>query len=119
MKVSVRRGLLGVVCAGATLVVAAPTALADPPPNCSAADLAAVHGSVSTATANYLFTHPEVNGFYSSLEGADRDVLTAEVRRYLDANPQVRADLEGIRHPLVEIRDRCGVTADDAVVPGS
>lgn len=117
--VSARRGLLGALCAGAALLAAAPTALADPPPNCTAADLAGVHGSVSTATSNYLFTHPEVNGFFTSLEGAHHDVVRDEVRRYLDSHPQVRNELNAIRQPLVDIRERCGGDIGQPALPGN
>ncbi len=95
--------------AGAMLLAAAPSALAAPPPNCSAADLAGVSSGVSASTAAYLFTHPEANAFFSSLEGAPRESVRAEVKKFLDANPQTRAELQGIRQPLVDIKNRCGV----------
>ena len=63
---------------------------------------------VSAATSVYLFTHPDVNAFFSGLEGAPRDELRGDIATYLDANPQVKAELQGIRQPLVDMRDRCG-----------
>nr|WP_234811690.1 heme-binding protein [Mycolicibacterium canariasense] len=94
--------------AGATVLVgtAAP-ALADPPPNCTAADLAGITAGVSASTSAYLFTHPDVNEFFTGLKGQDRDVKRERVRAYLDANPQVQADFQGIRQPLQDFRDRC------------
>lgn len=85
----------------------APQAVASPP-NCTAADLAGVSAGVSAATSAYLFTHPDVNAFFTGLEGTPRDELRAGIATYLDANPQVRSDLQGIRQPLVDLRDRCG-----------
>jgi hemophore-related protein len=109
-----RRAVVGVIgtgaVAGAILVGAAPSALADPPPNCTAADLAGVAAGVSAATSAYLFTHPDVNGFFTGLEGAPRDTIRTQVKQYLDYNPSVKADLEGIRQPLVDLRNRCGTT---------
>src|SRR5512146_2504369 len=68
-----RRALAGVIGAGAitgvTLVGAIPSALADPPPNCTAADLAGVASGVAASTSAYLFTHPDANNFFTSLKG--------------------------------------------------
>ena len=96
--------------AGALFIGAAPAASADPPPNCTAADLAGIVGGVSTATSAYLFTHPDVNAFFTGLNGAPRDTVRPQVRQYLDANPSVAADLQAIRQPLVDQKNRCGIS---------
>ena len=101
--------------AGALLVGMAPSALASPP-NCTAADLAGVAAGVSAGTSAYLFTHPDVNDFFTGLEGTPRDTLRSSVQTYLDANPSVKADLAGIRQPLVDLKARCG-QSDDLDVP--
>ncbi|BBX10576.1 MULTISPECIES: heme-binding protein [Mycobacteriaceae] len=115
-----RRAVVGAIgtgaVAGAMLIGAAPSALADPPPNCTAADLAGVAAGVSAATSAYLFTHPDVNAFFTGLEGAPRDTIRSEVKQYLDYNPSVKADLQGIRQPLVDLKNRCGNAPD---VPGA
>ena len=49
------------------------------PPNCTAADLAGVASGVSASTSAYLFTHPDVNWFFTSLEGLPRDEVRDEV----------------------------------------
>ena len=103
------------VAAGAFLIGMAPSALAAPP-NCTAADLAGVAAGVSAATSVYLFTNPDVNDFFTGLEGTPRDTLRASVQQYLDANPTVRAELTGIRQPLVDLKARCG-ESDDLDVP--
>ena len=102
--------------AGALLVGLAPSAIAAPP-NCTAADLAGVAAGVSAATSAYLFTHPEVNDFFTGLEGSPRDTLADQIRQYLDANPQVKDELGGIRQPLVDLRTRCG-SAESPEAPG-
>ncbi|MBP2454971.1 heme-binding protein [Mycolicibacterium lutetiense] len=98
--------------AGAMLLGAIPSALADDPaanpPNCSAADLAGVASGVSASTSAYLFTHPDVNYFFTSLEGLPRDEVKTKVHDYLEANPQTKAELSGIRQPLVDLKNRCG-----------
>jgi heme-binding protein len=102
--------------AGAMLFGALPSASAQPePPNCTAADLAGVASGVSAATSAYLFTHPDVNFFFTSLEGQHRDDIREDVRVYLDANPQVKADLTGIRQPLVDLKNRCGTAPAPAI----
>ena len=95
----------GALAVGSTL--AAPAALAAPP-NCTAADLAGVSAGVSAATSAYLFTHPDVNAFFTGLEGASRDEMRGAIATYLDANPVVKAELQGIRQPLMDLRERCG-----------
>ncbi|WP_029106470.1 heme-binding protein [Mycobacterium sp. URHD0025] len=98
--------------AGAMLFGAIPSALADDPannpPNCSAADLAGVASGVSASTSGYLFTHPDVNNFFTSLEGLPREEVKTKVHDYLEANPQTKAELTGIRQPLVDLKNRCG-----------
>src|ERR1700742_3663645 len=97
-------GALGAgAIAGAMLFGAVPSAMADDPannpPNCSAADLAGVSSGVSASTSAYLFTHPDVNWFFTSLEGVPRDEVRTKVADYLGDNPNVKNDLTGIRQP--------------------
>jgi len=110
-----RRAVVGAIGTGAVaaalLVGTAPSALADPP-NCTAADLAGVAAGVSASTSAYLFTHPDVNAFFTGLEGAPRDTIRTQVQQYLDANPQTKADLQGIRQPLIDLKNRCGDSPD-------
>ncbi len=105
-------GALGAGALTATMFASTPTALADPP-NCTAADLAGVAAGVSAATSAYLFTHPDANAFMTGLKGQPRDDIRAQVQQYLDANPQTKADIQGIRQPLNDIRIRCGGANDD------
>ena len=91
---------------GATLIGTAATAVADPP-NCTAADLAGVMSGVNAGMSTYLFTHPDVNAFFTSLKGKSRDDMRTEVSNYLDANPQVRDELTAVRQPATDFRDRC------------
>jgi hemophore-related protein len=114
-----RRAVAGAIgtgaLAGVMLFGALPTALAEEPPNCTAADLSGVAAGVSAATSNYLFTHPDVNYFFTSLEGKTRDQVRTEVDKYMNANPQTKAELTGIRQPLVDIKNRCGDTNGDGI----
>lgn len=99
-------GVIGAGVVAAALLAAAPPASAAP--NCTAADLAGVAAGVSAATSAYLFAHPDVNEFFTGLEGTPRDDLRAQIDQYANANPQVKTDLQNIRQPLVDIRARCG-----------
>jgi len=112
------RLLTTALCSGsvaAAMLAGATPALADQdpganPPNCSAADLEGVRAGVSAATSAYLFTHPDVNDFFTnSLKGLTREQAVAKVRDYMATHPQAKADLTGIRQPLVDLRDRCAL----------
>jgi heme-binding protein len=100
---------------GAALFAGAPPVYADSdpaanPPNCSAADLEAVRASVQTVTGAYLFTHPDVNDFYNSLEGLTRAQARTKIQAYMTAHPETQAELAGIRQPLTDIKNRCAAT---------
>ncbi len=107
--------------AGAAAVVGAllapATATAEPPPppppNCTAADLAGIASGVAAATSSYLFTHPDVNNFYTDLKGRPQEEVQQATKTFFDANPQAHADLAGIRQPLTDFRDRCGIKPPD------
>jgi heme-binding protein len=114
-----RRALAGAVgtgaLAGVMLFGALPSAMADEPANCTAADLAFVAAGVSKATSDYLFSHPDVNYFFTSLEGKNRDEVRTDVDTYMNNNPIVKGELTGIRQPLVDIKNRCGDTNGDGI----
>ncbi len=106
------RSLIGAgVIAGATLVGTASPAVADPP-NCTAADLAGVMSGVNAGTSAYLFTHPDVNAFFTGLKGKSRDEMKTAIEAYAQANPQVQSELQAVRQPAADFRDRC-----DAPIP--
>ncbi|AKS32678.1 heme-binding protein [Mycolicibacterium goodii] len=79
------------------------------PPPCTAAEMARVMSGVTFDTSNYLTEHPDVNDFFTSLKGQPKDQIADKVRGYLDANPAVRDDLQRIRQPSVDFRNRCGL----------
>jgi len=113
-----RRAVAGAVgtgaLAGAMLFGAAlPSAMAVEPPNCTAADLAQVQTGVSAATSVYFFSHPDVNAFFTGLQGLPPDTVRAQIADYMAANPQVQIELSGIRQPMVDMRNRCGGSSDD------
>jgi hemophore-related protein len=109
-----RSALVGAVAVGAVAATlwcaSAGTAAADAQPrpaNCTAADVAGVATGVGAALSSYLFTHPDLNAFYTGLQDAPKDQLRLDLQNYFDANPQEQADLENIRQPLTDIRQRC------------
>ena len=106
-----RRALVGAIgtgaVAGAMFVSAAPSALAAPP-YCTAGDVAQVRAGVSAGTSAYLFSHPWVNEFFTSLTGQPRDQIRTQIQDYMAANPQEQAELQAIRQPLTDLRNRCG-----------
>jgi heme-binding protein len=106
-----RRAVAGAIGAGAlasaVLLSISPMAIADPPPNCTAGDLAGISSGVAASTSAYLFTHPDVNAFFTGLKGQPKSAIRDDVQNYLNANPQVKADLQQIRQPLVDLKNRC------------
>jgi heme-binding protein len=110
-----RRAIMAAVATGTlagAMLFGAAVAMADPPPPvpppCSAAELARVMSGVTFDTSNYLTAHPDVDNFFTSLKGQPRDQVGGQVQTYLDANPTVNTDLQAIRQPSVDFRQRCG-----------
>jgi hemophore-related protein len=114
-----RRAVAGAVgtgaLAGAMLFGALPSAMAEEPANCTAADLAFTAAGVSKATSDYLFSHPDVNYFFTALEGKNRDEVKSEVETYMNANPMVKGEMTGVRQPLVDLKNRCGDSNGDGI----
>ena len=62
---------------------------------------------VSAGTSAYLFTHPDVNDFFTGLKGKPRDQMRTDIENYMAANPQVRDELKNVRQPAADFRERC------------
>ncbi len=108
-KTHARRLMLAAVGTGAVLLgTSAPVSAQPPPPNCTAADLAGVMSGITAATSAYLFTHPPVNEFFTTLKDVPAEEKRATLQTYMDANPQVQPDLPGIRQPPVPLPNRRG-----------
>lgn len=104
------RSVLGAgMIAGAMLLGTTATAIADPP-NCTAADLSGVMSGVSAGTSAYLFTHPDVNAFFTGLKGKSREEMSADIQAYFDANPQVRDELKAVRQAAADFKARCDIS---------
>ena len=95
---------------GASLAFADPAPAPSPPapaPGCTAADLAQASGTVGTAMGGYLFSHPDVNNFFTGLRGLPNEEIHGDVQNYMNANPQVESEINGIRQPLTDLGNRC------------
>jgi heme-binding protein len=100
---------------GAALLGGTPLANAtqDPaadPPNCTTADLQGVQAGVDASTSAYLFSHPDLNGFMSGLQGQSREQVAEQVHGYMAAHPQEQAEMAGIRQPLMDLKNHCGAS---------
>lgn len=98
-------GVIGV----ATGLLTAATALADPPPGCTAADMANAATGVAASTSGYLYAHPDVNEFYTGLRNRPDDEIPEAVRSFFADHPQAHDDLLRLRQPLTDLRARCGL----------
>lgn len=112
----VRRAAASVLGAGGVLLGLAAPAVADVPPGCTVADFTNVETGVSAAMTAYLFTHPDVNAFFTGLQGQKKAAVKAQTQAYLQANPQVSTELGAIRAPVVELRNRCNVPNESALL---
>ena len=64
---------------------------------------------VTFNTSVYLTDNPPVNDFFTSLKGQPKDQIKDKVQAYVDANPQVQTELQAIRQPSRDFRNRCGL----------
>lgn len=106
---AVRLAGAGLLLAGLLIGAAAPAVADDLPPGCTTADMTGVMSGVSAGLAAYLFTHPDVNDFFTGLQGLPKTEVRDQTEAYLSANPGVRAELEAVRAPSRAFRDRCGL----------
>lgn len=113
---SIRNVISTGLIAGALLVGSAATAAADEP-NCTAGDLTQVLSGVNAGMSVYLFTHPDVNAFFTGLKGKSRDEMRSAVSDYLQANPDVRDQLKAVRQPAADFRARCDAPMPDDMGP--
>lgn len=106
---TLHRAVAVILATGGALLGTAGTAAADPIPGCTAGDVTAVMTGVSAGMTAYLFTHPDVNDFLTSLQGLSKSDAKQRTKDYLAANPQVRDELNAIRQPGVDLRNRCNI----------
>lgn len=115
-----RATIAAVAMSGAVFFGSSAAAIAQPPPappNCSPADWAGVRAGVAAAMSVYLFSHPPVNDFFATLKGQSRDQMRPQVQQYLDANPQVRTEIQGIKQPADDFLNRCNQEPNPSDTP--
>ncbi|MCT7660936.1 heme-binding protein [Mycobacterium deserti] len=103
--------LAGVAAVAALCAAPLANATGDPavdPPHCTTADLQGVQAGVDASASAYLFTHPDLNGFMSTLGDLSREQVATRVDGYMATHPQEDAEMNGIRQPLVDMKNRCG-----------
>ncbi|EHB56114.1 hypothetical protein MycrhDRAFT_3308 [Mycolicibacterium rhodesiae JS60] len=111
------RNLIGAsIIASAALLGSTATAVADEP-NCTAGDLTQVLSGVNAGMSVYLFTHPDVNAFFTGLKGMSRDEMRTAVSDYLQANPDVRDQIKAVRQPAADFRARCDAPMPEDMGP--
>ncbi|CAN5661110.1 heme-binding protein [soil metagenome] len=114
MTIRLPRGRLAFLSIGATALVGAAVLVAQPfqaaaADDCTASGLARTVSDVTSSVADYLDAHPEVNTAFTNMKGLPRQQMRASAEQYLAANPAVRSDLQGIRAPLTDFSQRCGM----------
>ena len=111
----VARRAAAAILGGAVLLAGAATAAADPAPGCGAGDITAVESQVAAAMTGYFFTHPDVNAFFSNMQGLPKAEAFKQTKAYLAANPQVQDDINAIRGPVFDLRNRCGIPTNNLI----
>jgi heme-binding protein len=116
---SIQRGALGVLAAGAlgglvAATIAVPTAAAQP--QCTAAGLSNAIGTVASATGGYLSGHPGANDVVTNAGALPPGEGENSIRAYFVAHPQEWADLQAIAQPLRTLRQQCNVDVAPAQV---
>ena len=101
--------------AGAALFGGIATATADPAPGCSAADVTDAEARVAAAMTGYLWTHPDVNNFFSGIQGLSHDDAWSKTNAYFKANPDVKNAIDAIRGPSLDLRNRCGIPVNSMI----
>lgn len=104
-----------VLGAGAALFCSVATATADPAPGCTVADMTAVETGVAASMTSYLWAHPDVNSYFTSLQGLPSDQAFSKTRDYLTANPGIKAQMDAIQAPADDLRARCNIPVTNIV----
>ncbi len=106
-----RRAAAAIIGTGiaAGVVALGPAGTAGADPGCTVADMTAVETGVAAAMTTYLWTHPDVNDFFTSLQGLDNTDAFAKTRDYLTANPDIKAQMDAIQGPADDLRTRCNI----------
>jgi hemophore-related protein len=104
-----------VLGAGAALFGSVATAAADPAPGCTAADVTSVETGVAGSLTAYLFSHPDVNSFFTGIQGLPTQDAFSQSRTYFAANPSVKSDIDAIRQPVLELRTRCNIPTNSLI----
>jgi heme-binding protein len=118
-SISMQRGALGVLVAGAigglaAATIAVPTAAAQP--QCSAAGLSNALGTVASATGGYLASRPGANDVVTNAGALSPQDGENSIRAYFVAHPQEWADLQSIARPLRILRQQCNVDVAPAQI---
>jgi heme-binding protein len=98
----------------AAATIAVPTANAQP--QCTAAGLSSALGTVSSATGQYLATHPGANDVVTDAGALPPGEGENAIRTYFVTHPQEWAELQAIAQPLRALRQQCNVDVAPAQV---
>jgi heme-binding protein len=105
-----RRGVFGVLAAGAAVVcavVANPSAGAAPD-SCTAANLTETISTVNHNLSQYLAAHPDANQALGDAAKQSPFQALGSFSKYFDAHPQEADEVRAIQQPLKDLSDQCG-----------
>ena len=61
------------------------------------------------------WTHPDVNAFFTGVQGLPQDEAFKQIKDYLTANPDTKAQMDAIQAPGDDLRARCGIPVSNIV----
>ena len=107
--ITMRRGIVGVLAAGAlgglaAATIALPTASADA--DCTVSGLSNAIGAVGAQTGQWFASHPGANKAVTDAGGQGGDAEGA-IRNYFVGHPSEWAELQRIAQPLRTLRQQC------------
>lgn len=110
-----RRIAMGALVTGAASVALSVPAAAEPAPaDCNAAGLASTISSVTANLSTYFAAHPDAN---QALIDATRQSAFGAIgafNTYFNDHPDEANDIRGIKQPLVDFQNRCGMQVEPA-----
>ncbi|KRQ27416.1 MULTISPECIES: hemophore-related protein [Mycobacteroides] len=110
---AVLSGVVGTGAVASALAFAGAAGAA--PGQCTAAEFARTHSTVSSQVASYLDKNPTINdGITKAAKGAPEGERREAIKTYLDGQPAAKAELDKIRQPLTSLKSSCGADTDDA-----
>ncbi|OBJ34817.1 hypothetical protein A5630_10590 [Mycolicibacterium mucogenicum] len=107
------------LAAWVSALTVAGTAGAQPQDPCSPSEMMRVHAAVMDQTADYLDAHLDVEqALREAMQMGSPHERHVAMQGYLQAHPDVAADMKSIRQPMMDQRANCGLPPHEMPMQG-